>query len=75
MKFFSSSGPEGFRVFNGLLIQGFVLLKTLDMGFGAELWRRWENTIFAQRGIEILAGEGRNGNGRHDGPLLRKMAA
>jgi hypothetical protein len=40
-----------------LLIKGFVLFEALDLGFGAELWRRWEDAMLAQSRVEVLVGE------------------
>ncbi len=57
MELFRGTGPEGFRVFNGLLVEGFVFLEALDVRLGAELFRRREDAVFAQRGVEVLAGK------------------
>ncbi len=53
------AGPEFFRVFDGLLVEGLVLFQALDVGLGAELGRRRKDAVFAQSGVDVLIGERR----------------
>jgi hypothetical protein len=43
---FGDAGPEGFRIVDGLLVEGLVLFKALDVGLGAELRRAAERRGF-----------------------------
>ena len=54
VQLFGDAGPECFGVFNGLLVECFVLLEAFDMGLGAELRRRRKDAIFAKNRIQIL---------------------
>ena len=56
VQLFGDAGPEFFGVFNGLLVEGFVLFEALDVGLGAELRGRRKDAVFAQGGVEILTG-------------------
>ncbi len=66
VQLFGGFGPEGFGVFDGLLVEGFVLLEALDMRLGGELCGRGKDTVFAKGGVEVLAGKSRSGIGRHE---------
>jgi hypothetical protein len=72
VEFLSRAGPESFWIVDGLFVQGLILFETLDVGFGAELRRRRKDTVLAKRGIDVLTGNGRNGQGRHENVLLGK---
>jgi hypothetical protein len=46
-------GPELFRVFDGLLVEGLVFFKTLDVSLGGEFRRRREDTVFTECGVDV----------------------
>ena len=59
------AGPEFFRIFNGLLVEGLVLFQALNVRLGAELGRRGKDAVFAECGVDVLVGDGVRGQGRH----------
>src|SRR5271166_310605 len=61
MQVLGNSGPEFFRVVNGLLVESLVLLQALNVSLGAELRRRRKNAVLTQRGVDVLAGKRRSG--------------
>ena len=53
------AGPECFGIFDGLLVEGFVLGEALDVRLGAELRGRRKDAVFAKRGVDIPVGNGK----------------
>jgi len=72
MELTGCTGPELFRILNGLPVKRFVFLKALDVRLGAKLRGRRKDAVFTQCGINILTGKGGHRQGRHDNVLLGK---
>jgi len=60
---FGYPGPKAFGIVDGPLVQRFILVQALDRSLRAELRRRSEDAILAQRRVDVLAGHRQSGAG------------